>query len=166
MAMLQMAIRDEPLLVADDRELSRGGLSYTVDTLGAFRDELGAEVPLCLLVGADAFEGLPDWHRPLDILELVHLIVMQRPGAPRARDPWLRDQVEQRRIDEPAALRRRAGGHIYFQTVTQLDISATRIRRLLAQGLSPRYLLPEAVLSMAVDNGWYSVGDSVPRSTP
>ncbi len=161
MAMLQIAIGDERKLVADDRELTRGGPSYTVDTLRLFRDELGAELPICLLVGADAFEGLPDWHRPLDILELVHLVVMQRPGVSTVRDSWLRDQVAQRRIDVPAALRRQAGGHIYFQTVTQLDISATRIRRLLAQGQSPRYLLPDAVLSLAVSEGLYSVHESI-----
>lgn len=155
MAMLRVAIRDEPILVADDRELTRGGPSYTVDTLRSFRDELGAEAPLCLLVGADAFEGLRDWHRPLDILERVHLIVMQRPGAPTARDAWLRDQVEQRRIQDPASLRDQAAGLIYFQTVTQLDISATRIRRLLAQGNSPRYLLPDAVLALAREYSCY-----------
>ncbi len=149
MAMLQVAIQDEPRLLADDRELKRGGPSYSVDTLVAFRAEFGADEPLCLLVGADAFEGLPDWHRPLDILQLAHLVVMQRPGAPTVRDPWLRGQVAQRRTDNTAALRGQAGGHIYFQTVTQLDISATRIRRLLAQGKSPRYLLPDAVLAMA-----------------
>ncbi len=157
LAMLQTAIRDEPLLIADDRELTRGGPSYTLDTLRAFRDEFGATVPLCLLVGADAFEGLPDWHRPLDILERAHLIVMQRPGAPTARDAWLREQVEQRRTDDPTALRGQAAGHIYFQTVTQLDISATRIRRLLAQGMSPRYLLPDAVLAMAREHSCYAV---------
>lgn len=157
MAMLEAAIREEPCLIADDRELRRGGPSYTVDTLQSFREELGAEVSICLLVGADAFEGLPDWHRPLDILELAHLVVMQRPGAATARDPWLRDQVRQRRIADPAALRAQAGGHIYFQTVTQLDISATRIRRLIAQGMSPRYLLPDAVLAMALANSCYAV---------
>lgn len=157
MAMLRVAIRDEPVLVADDRELTRGGPSYSVDTLRSFRAELGGDLSLCLLVGADAFEGLPDWHRPLDILEMVHLVVMQRPGAPTARDPWLRDQVEQRRVDDPSALRGRSGGHIYFQTVTQLDISATRIRRLLTQGKSPRYLLPDGVLALALDYSCYAV---------
>ncbi|MEA3638439.1 MAG: nicotinate-nucleotide adenylyltransferase [Lamprobacter sp.] len=165
MAMLQAAIRDEPCLVADDRELKRGGPSYTVDTLVAVREELSAQAPLCLLVGADAFEGLPDWHRPLDILELVHLVVMQRPGAPTARDPWLREQVEQRRTDHPAALRLQAGGLIYFQTVTQLDISATRIRRLLARGKSPRYLLPDAVLAMARVQDCYAVQQDQASST-
>jgi nicotinate-nucleotide adenylyltransferase len=156
MAMLRAAIRDEPVLVADDRELIRGGPSYTVVTLGSFREELGSEAPLCLLVGADAFEGLPDWQRPLDILNLVHLVVMQRPGAPTARDAWLREQVEQRRTDDRAALRRQAGGLIYFQTVTQLDISATRIRRMLAQGKSPRFLLPDAVLDLVQASGCYA----------
>jgi nicotinate-nucleotide adenylyltransferase len=166
MAMLQAAIRDEPSMVADDRELKRGGPSYTVETLRSFRDELGSEAPICLLVGADAFEGLADWYRPLDILELAHLVVMQRPGAPTARDSWLREQVKQRRIDDPALLRARAGGHIYFQTVTQLDISATRIRRLLAQGMSPRFLLPDAVLAMAMANSCYAVQQPGPDPSP
>lgn len=155
MKMLEVAIRDEPRLIADDRELRRGGPSYTVETLASVRDELAADEPVCLAVGADAFGALGDWHRPLDILELVHLVVMQRPGALTARDPWLRDQVGRRRVDDPNALRQRAGGLIYFTTVTQLDISATRIRRLLAIGASPRYLLPDSVLEIARREGPY-----------
>jgi nicotinate-nucleotide adenylyltransferase len=153
--MLEVAIRDEPRLVSDDRELRRGGPSYTVETLLSVRDEIGAEMPLCLAVGADAFASFGDWHRPLDILALVHLVVMQRPGALTPRDPWLRDQVVQRRVDDPATLRQCAAGHIYFATVTQLDISATRIRRLLGSGESPRYLLPDSVLELALRNGLY-----------
>jgi nicotinate-nucleotide adenylyltransferase len=154
--MLEAAIRDEPRLVADDRELRRGGPSYTVETLLSVRDEIGPETPLCLAVGADAFAAFGDWHRPLDILGLVHLVVMQRPGALTPRDSWLRDQVVQRRVDDPDVLRQSAAGHIYFSTVTQLDISATRIRWLLGNGESPRYLLPDSVLEFALRHGLYS----------
>jgi nicotinate-nucleotide adenylyltransferase len=156
MAMLEAAVRDEPRLIVDDRELRRGGPSYTVETLESLRDELGHSVPIGLLVGADAFAALGDWHRPLDILALTHLVVMQRPGAIMARDGWLRDQIDQRRVDDPGALRARASGHIYFEKVTQLDISATRIRRLLANGESPRYLLPDSVLAIALREGCYA----------
>jgi nicotinate-nucleotide adenylyltransferase len=156
LAMLEVAIRDEPRLIADDRELARGGPSYTVETLESFRSEIGADAPLCLLVGADAFGAIGDWHRPLDILALAHLVVMQRPGVITARDPWLRDQVDQRRVDDPAALRSCGSGRIYFAPVTQLDISATRIRRLLANGQSPRYLLPDSVLALAAGDGCYT----------
>jgi nicotinate-nucleotide adenylyltransferase len=39
--------------------------------------------------------------------------------------------------------------------VTQLDISATAIRDLLARGLSPRFLLPDAVLERIRERGLY-----------
>jgi nicotinate-nucleotide adenylyltransferase len=68
----------------------------------------------------------------------------------------LRDQVVQRRVADSNVLRQRAAGHIYFSTVTQLDISATRIRRLFGSGESPRYLLPDSVLDFALRNGLYS----------
>jgi nicotinate-nucleotide adenylyltransferase len=160
LAMLETAVRDEPCLVADDRELRRGGPSYTVETLESFRDELGPGASIALLVGADAFAAFADWHRPLDILALAHLIVMQRPGVLTARDAWLREQVDRRRVDEADALRDCPAGHIYFATVTQLDISATRIRRLLAQGASPRYLLPDSVLQLALQDGCYTQSDA------
>ncbi len=59
------------------------------DTLVHLRAEVGDGEPVCLLVGSDAFAGFLDWYRPLDILDLAHLVVMRRPGpvggAPR---PW------------------------------------------------------------------------------
>ena len=54
--------------VADDRELEREGPSYTIDTLASFRAEFPAQ-PLCLLVGMDAFLGLPQWHRWRELLD-------------------------------------------------------------------------------------------------
>jgi nicotinate-nucleotide adenylyltransferase len=143
--------------------LVRGGPSYTVDTIASVRSELGADLPICLLVGADAFAVLADWHRPLEILSQVHLVVMQRPGSITTRDGWLRDQVNQRRATDPAALRARPAGHIFFDTVTQLDISSTRIRRLLATGESPRYLLPNAVLERVVRDGYYTQPQAAPK---
>ena len=146
--MTRLAVNGEPGFIVDDRELTRDGPSYTVDTLASLRDEVGADSPLCLLIGGDAFAGFLDWHRPRAILGLAHLVVMQRPGAPTVRDQALRDEIGRRRIDDPRALRQAPAGRIYFQTVTQLDISSTRIRRMLAAGRSPRFLLPDAVLEL------------------
>jgi len=149
LAMLRAAIAGEPGLRVDERELRRPGRSYTVDTLTSLRRELGDALPLCLLVGGDAFNGFFDWHRPHDILALAHVVVMQRPGAQRQRDPVLRAEVERRRAMQTAELAQAAAGHIWFEPVTQLDISSTRIRRMLAAGRSPRFLLPDAVLAIA-----------------
>lgn len=153
--MLRAAIAGEPMLTVDDRELRRGGPSYTVETLASLRTELGSERPLCLMIGADSFNGFLDWRRPLDILGQAHLVIMQRPGAPMARDPALRTLVRERRTERVDALREAPAGRILFQTVTQLDISSTRIRRLVAGGHSPRFLLPEAVIEVLQDGACY-----------
>jgi len=146
LAMVRLAAAVQPGFVVDDRELTRDGPSYTVDTLASIREELGPERPLCLLVGGDAFAGFLDWHRPRAILDLAHIVVMQRPGTPGLSNAALRAETDRRHADGPRALQQSPAGRIYFQTVTQLDISSTHIRRMLAAGLSPRFLLPDAVL--------------------
>jgi nicotinate-nucleotide adenylyltransferase len=158
LAMTRMAARGQPEFVVDDRELTRDGPSYTVDTLTSLRDELGPDRPLCLLVGGDAFAGFFDWHRPRAILGLAHLVVMQRPGAATVRDAALRAEIARRRAEAPEALQRSPAGRIYFQTVIQLDISSTRIRRMLGAGLSPRFLLPDAVLGLIEREQCYGPG--------
>ena len=168
-AMVEAAIAGEPGFRVDDRELMRAGRSYSVDTLTSLRDELGDKRPICLLVGGDAFNGFFDWHRPRDILELAHLVVMQRPGAAIQRDARLRTEVERRRATRRDELERTAAGRIWFASVTQLDISSTRIRRMLALGRSPRFLLPDAVIAIARDcrcyaartaQGWHDDGQA------
>ena len=147
LAMLEAALADEPPFVLDRRELHRDGPSYTLDTLRSLRAEFGGERPLCLLIGADAYGGFLDWHRPLEILELAHLVVMRRPGHDPVASPALRQLYLERVCEEPRCLAERPGGRILFQTLTQLDISSTRIRELIALGRRPRYLLPDTVLA-------------------
>ena len=160
-AMVEAAIAGEPGLRVDDRELSRAGGSYTVDTLISLRRELGPVPPICLLVGGDAFSGFFDWHRPYDILDLAHLVVMQRPGASPQRDLARHAEVERRLVTRRDQLEQVAAGRIWFETVTQLDISSTRIRRMLAAGESPRYLLPDAVIEVIDRESCYRVRDNL-----
>jgi len=154
--MLRAAIQGQPGFVLDERELARRGDSYTVDTLHSLRAELGSERPLCLLVGGDGFSQFLSWRQPMEILALAHLIVMRRPGHGRLEDPRLRRLLERRQVDGPGPLRRRPAGSIHFQPVTQLEISSTQIRQLLGAGLSPRYLLPGAVLGIIRAENLYS----------
>ena len=153
--LVQRAIADQPGFVADDRELRRDGPSYMVDTLASLRDDLGDDIPLCLILGADAFRGLPSWHRWQQLSELAHIVVMQRPGALSSLPPVLEEFIAQRLIEDVVALRQNPAGSILFQLVTQLHISATQIRALLAHGQSPRYLLPEAALAYIHDRALY-----------
>ncbi|MBS1202102.1 MAG: nicotinate/nicotinamide nucleotide adenylyltransferase [Chromatiaceae bacterium] len=150
LAMLEAAIAGQPGFVSDPRELARPGGSYSYDTLVSLRAEVGHARPLCLLVGSDAFAGFLTWYRPGEILKLAHLVVMRRPGlgTDAGLDPALRRLCGERACDEPDALAGSPAGRILIQEVTRVDISSTRVRELIAQGLSPRYLLPEAVLAI------------------
>jgi nicotinate-nucleotide adenylyltransferase len=155
LAMLEAAIVGQPGFVADAREIERPGGSYTYDTLISLRAELGRECPLCLLIGADAFAGFPGWHRPADILHLAHLVVMRRPGPSVVLDPALEAFCSGRIRDRAGDLAETPAGRILFQDVTQIDVSATRVREMVRQGLSPRWLLPDAVISIIAAEGLY-----------
>lgn len=143
--MVRMATRNEPRLVVDDRELHRSGPSYTVDTLRAVRTEHPNRA-ICLLLGGDAFDEFLSWREPMSILELAHLVVMQRPGYQLPEKAPLRALVARRRTDLPGELRRRGYGHIFFLPVTQLSISSSDIRERLCKGLSGRFLTPDEIL--------------------
>ena len=145
--MLELAIADQPGFTVDDRELKRLGDSYMVDTLRSLRAEL-AQRPLGLILGGDAFKHFLSWRQPHAILQLAHLVVMQRPGHDRTDDPALMQLLEFHRATDEKELLHLPAGRIHFQPVTQLDISSTRIRNLIAAGHSPRYLLPEPVLQL------------------
>jgi nicotinate-nucleotide adenylyltransferase len=167
LAMVQAAIAGEPRFVADDRELRRDAPSYTLHTLESLRAERGTAEPICVLVGGDAFAEFLTWHRPHDILGLAHLVVMRRPGWAIPDDPALGTLVDGRRADAAGALRGTSGGRILFQTVTQLDISATDIRARLRAGRSVRYLVPDAVLDLMRRERLYAPeGRDAPGSPP
>jgi nicotinate-nucleotide adenylyltransferase len=153
MRMVEAAIADQPGFIADPRELTRAGPSYTVDTLREIRGEQPDEV-LCLMMGLDAFNGFSTWHRPDEILRLAHLIVMQRPGE-SGLTPDARELLEARRCQGAEELESRHVGGVLLQTFTQLQISATQIRRILRQGHSPRYLLPDGVLQLIFEHNLY-----------
>lgn len=147
--MLEAALRDQTDLTLDTRELERSGSSFSYDTLTALRAEVGAEIPLCLLLGADVFANFLTWHRPHDILKLAHLVVMARPCDAPIADPALTELLQTHGSSERAALAAAPAGRILqYAPVTQLAISSTHIRQLIAQGFSPRYLLPDAVLAL------------------
>ncbi len=145
--MLRRAVAGEPRLVVDDRELRRGGPSYTVDTLAELRAEVGTR-PLCLVLGADAFLGLPGWHRWQDLLALAHIVVARRPGGPQSIAGGAGDLYRERGTERPADLAAAPAGRVLLREVTQLDISSSAIRTLVAGGGDPRFLVPDAVLEL------------------
>lgn len=145
-ALLTAALRGQQRLGLDTRELDRQGPSYSVDTLAEVRAEQGAR-PLILLVGVDAFLGFPQWHRWRELFALAHVAVLHRPGYDMAMDAPLAAEVDARRVQDVQPLHAEPRGRIIELDVTPLEISATRVRALLAAGRDPRYLLPEGVFA-------------------
>jgi nicotinate-nucleotide adenylyltransferase len=140
-AMLRVALRGQDRLMLDTREIERSGPSYTVDTLAELRAELGQRA-LVLLVGADMFAQLPAWDRWRELFELAHVGVLSRPGVGTPLPAALEHELQARRLADLGALAQLPAGRIVQLEVTPLEISATRIRALLAAGRDPRYLLP------------------------
>ena len=142
--MAELAVAEFPGLCVDDRELRRGGASYTVLTLESLRREFGVR-PLCLLLGLDAFEGIETWHQWERLPVLANLIVMTRPGwtipAVERLPAWARGRLK----SEPSKLGQISAGAIYSQEVAPQDISATRIRAALARGEVVESWIPRAV---------------------
>jgi len=155
LTMLALAAAETPGFVIDQRELLRGGSSYTVDTLQSLRDELGNNQSLCLIMGLDAFVGLDSWHQWQRLTELAHIVVMQRPGGLLAKTGAVAELLEQRQALDVAELQQQAAGRVYFQSVTQLDISATAIREQLARGQDVRFLMPDSVRYYIETQGLY-----------
>jgi nicotinate-nucleotide adenylyltransferase len=152
--MVRAAVASEDRFSVDDREFRRTGPSYTVDTLASLRGEFPSR-PLCLLLGMDAFVGLPEWHRWTDLLDYAHLGVAHRPGWAMPEDGPLGDLLEQHRVDRPALLQESICGHVFVTPVTQLEIAATDLRRVLGRGLDPRYLVPDSVREIILRSACY-----------
>lgn len=157
--MVALAIRDNPLFQLDMRELLREGASYTIDTLQSLRLEWGEETSISLLLGSDAFLGLPGWHHWQELLDLAHIVVAYRPNAPLLNEkmhPVLQALCKDRLTADTQTLKQVRAGHIYMQHITALDISATRIRECLRQSADPRYLLPDSVIDYIRSERLYS----------
>lgn len=157
LAMVRMAISGNPRFVADEHEIHKTGPCYMVDTLSALRSEAGGDTPIVLFLGMDAFAGLPTWHEWRQLFDLAHLAVARRPGSGgEERLPAeLAAEFTSRRSADPGILRASPAGRVFLHDISQLDISSSRIRAILAGGGEPRYLLPDAVLEHIHRNRLY-----------
>ncbi|MBX5461095.1 MAG: nicotinate-nucleotide adenylyltransferase [Steroidobacteraceae bacterium] len=154
-AMVKAAIAGQPGFVLDDREVRRRGVSYSFDTL----TELRAEFPqrsLCLLLGMDAFLGLPDWHRWRELLDLAHIVVAHRPGWKAPTMGPLGELMVDHGTGSIRDLHEKLAGRIYIRAVTQLEISSTDLRQVITSGQDPRYLVPEDVRRIILETGCYA----------
>lgn len=153
--MVRVATAGQHGFVVDDRELHREGPSYSVDTLTALRSEFPLRA-LALIIGMDAFLGLPKWYQWRELLQLGHIVVAHRPGW-RAPDIGpLGELLADRGTHRIGDLHQAKSGHIYIHHVTQLEISSSEIRELVAAGRDPRFLMPDNVRDVIEKSGCYT----------
>jgi nicotinate-nucleotide adenylyltransferase len=138
LAMLRAAIAGDDRFDADDLELHRTGPSYTVDTLGDYRNRF-PDAALHLIVGADQFAELDTWHAAERVRSLARLCVMTREGDSATAHAH-RVAPDDNVLDVP---------------VTRIDLSSSMIRRRVHAGEPIRYLVPEAVEALIREHGLY-----------
>jgi len=159
-AMVALAIAGEARLVLDLRELDRDGPSWTIDTLQSLREEMGPDLPIAWLVGADSLVGLPTWKSWRELLSLAHFIVADRPGSPLGHGLTLalEQALEGRWTDAPGALLGSPCGRVLRLHQPLQQHSATELRQRIAAGLPWRDLVPPAVADYIAERGLYGAG--------
>ena len=123
-------------LRADDREISRGGPTFTVDTL----EEILAEQPgteIFLIVGADTAKRLETWHRASDVVRLSTIVIVNRDDSTNTSSEFLRD------------------ARVVNVTMNPVDVSSSAIRETVARGGSIDSLTTPSVATIVRDRSLY-----------
>ncbi len=142
--MVKLAIAGQPTMAIDTRELKRHKASYTIDTLKELK-RVYPTTPICFIMGMDSLVNFDSWFKWQEILDYCHLIISQRPQWQPHFNSTVQALVERCTTRDKQELHDLQCGKIYFQDTSQLDISSTKIRRLLRNAHSIDYLVPEAV---------------------
>lgn len=136
LAMLELAIADNPHFSISRVDLERPGPSYTVETLRLLHQQWGEQTALYFLIGWDSLEDFLTWRDPAGILEqLSYLVALQRPGY--AEENGYQASLEARL---PGITQR-----LLVVPAPQLEISSTDLRERVAEGRPIKYQLPERV---------------------
>ena len=122
-----------------------------VDTLQSLRLDYQQQ-PLVLYMGLDAFEGLASWHHWQAIFDYAHIVVMNRPDSKKS---VLSEYLKPKQVNDRRQLKQTLHGKLYFQKVTQLEISASQIRKIFFNQKDPAFLLPEEVISYIYQHKLY-----------
>ncbi|WP_440028937.1 nicotinate-nucleotide adenylyltransferase [Chromobacterium amazonense] len=152
--MVRLAVAGEPALRADDREIRRPRAAYTVETLRELRAELGPAAELWFLIGGDSLAQLSSWKAWRELFALANLAVALRPGFdPDQLPPPVLDEWRTRQVHDFS--NRTASGTIRPLALPPLDLSATRLRAMLAADEAVDGLIDPAVLAYIRRQGLY-----------
>ena len=143
LAMVKLAIAANPYFKVSTIEIDRPGLSYSIDTVLELKDKLSAGAEIYFIVGPDALAEFPQWKEPVRLLEICQVVGIGRPGHA---------QADLRKLERSVL---GASQRIMLINVPQIDISSSEIRNRVAQGLSIRYLVPDAVEKYIAEHRLY-----------
>lgn len=154
MNMIRLSIKGNRFLKPSDIEKKRGGISYSYDTIRIFEDKYR---DIYFIIGIDAFSEINTWYRYKDLFYHTNFIVMVRPTTLKYSEFELFPEEirEHLQLEEDGVFIHRSGKRIHFKDVTHLDISSTRIRHLIENNKSIRYLVPDKVVLYIEKRGLY-----------
>lgn len=150
LAMVRLAVQDQPRFQVCDLEAHRPGPTYTVDTLVELSAKLGLAADLFFILGMDVLGQLDRWKDPARVLELCRLLVLDRPGEQNFDHEDL-NQEFYRRVPQ-------AQGRVQTVTAPLIDVSATDLRRRAAAGQPLTGQTPDAVAEYIREKGLYGKG--------
>ena len=136
-----------PVMI-DRQEILRGGATYTIDTLRAIRADVGPNVSIALLIGADQLQQLHTWKEWQQLFDYAHVCAASRPGfdIDAVHLPAEVGREFARRSATPEQIRMTPHGLAWLAGNLAVDISATEIRAALQRGERPKSLIPAGVL--------------------
>lgn len=144
--MVRLAVGGNPAFEVDTREIDRGDISFTIDTLSEVRQELAEEDELFLILGVDSLNDFSRWKAPDALLELATLAIVERGGVSSGNLNRLSTFVSSRSAHP-------AGGVLV--PFRQIEISSTELRDRISTKRSIRYQVPAAVASYIRANELY-----------
>ncbi len=134
LAMVQVAIEDNPKFRASHIEFGLPRPSYTITTLTVLAEKYPTR-KFMLIMGSDNLETFHKWRNYERILEDYRILVYPRPGFDGGK---FRDHPAIRWTDAPL-----------------MQISSTFIRASIRKGKSTRYLLPDRVFDYLTEMHFY-----------
>ncbi len=157
-AMLERAFAGSGLtFTIDCQEIERPGATYSFDTLSNIRHEVGNQVSLIFLMGADQLHRLHTWHRWQELLNLTNFAATTRPGSPEplADLPQKVADMVLPRIASSSEVAAVPAGKVLIDHTLQITASSTNIRHALRNQQNPGSLIPPAVLGYINDHKLY-----------
>lgn len=155
LAMLSLALKNEPDFKIDHQEIDREGPSYAIDTLKNIRAEVGTQKSICWVIGTDVFSSLPQWKEWKNLLDHCHFIIISRDSEKTAYTEELLNFIAQHETKNRRNLETSVAGKIFFFSMPLVPVSSTEIRDKLSKKQLPKEELSVNVLDYILENNLY-----------